>query len=67
METLKYAGSKLGSPESIKKIRKFNDLSTKELGEMLGVSHRTVEGWEQGRPISKKIISSLKILIERSA
>jgi hypothetical protein len=34
-------------------IRRMLNLSTDELAEIAGVSPRTVEGWEQGRPIAK--------------
>ena len=39
--------------DGIRKIRKLLVLSTDDLAEIAGVSRRTVEGWEQGRPIRK--------------
>ena len=38
--------------DGLRKIRRTLKLSTDELAEIAGVSRRTVEGWEQGRPIS---------------
>jgi len=37
----------------IKQIRKDNKLTTTDLADIAGVSRRTVEGWEQGRPVPK--------------
>lgn len=36
----------------VKSIRKKYGISTREFARRLGVSHRTVEGWEQGRTIT---------------
>jgi len=36
-------------PEEIKALRARKAWTTKQLGERIGVSGRTVEGWEQGR------------------
>ena len=43
----------------IKKYRKENKISTRKFALSLGISHRTVEGWEMGRHIP----NSMKILI----
>ena len=37
-------------PDGFRLLRKERGWSTTELGELAGVSRRTVEGWEQGRP-----------------
>lgn len=39
--------------DSIRALRKSRGWSTRQLGEAVGVSHRTVEHWEQGRPVSR--------------
>jgi len=44
----------------IQKLRKILALTTSEMAEILSVSHRTVEGWEQGRPIPDAIIKLIK-------
>lgn len=44
------------TPEQIKKIRKDRKLSVREFAEKIAVSPRTVEGWEQGRNISRQCI-----------
>ncbi len=41
--------------KQLKSLRKrLNDCSTKFIAYKLGVSHRTVEGWEQGRKVTKQ-------------
>jgi len=40
-------------PLDPKRIRKALGMTVKEFAQIAGVSPRTVEGWEQGRPISK--------------
>lgn len=40
--------------DGIRRVRKLLDLSTDDLASIAGVSPRTVEGWEQGRPIPKE-------------
>lgn len=51
------------TPEQIKQIRAAYEWNTKQLGEYLGVSGRTVEDWEQDRHkprgAAKKILSAL--------
>ena len=39
------------TPADIKKIRNEHKLTVAQIADQLGVSPRTVEGWEQGRPI----------------
>ncbi len=46
--------------KAIKILRQWNDWNTAELAERIGVSARTVEGYEQGRPASAPIIRLLK-------
>lgn len=48
------------TPENLKAIRTKHGLSRKALAEICGVSARTVEGWEQGRPVSKPAMMLLK-------
>jgi putative transcriptional regulator len=44
----------------IKKLRKKLGLDTSRFGELIGVSGRTVEGWEQGR--RKPMQPAIKIM-----
>lgn len=37
----------------VKALRAHLNLSTRELADKLGVSHRTVEGWEQARAVPR--------------
>ncbi len=48
------------TPKQIKKLRQELGWSAWKLGKEVGVSPRTVEGWEQGRPISKLALKILK-------
>jgi len=47
--------------KQLQKLRHAAGLSTKELGEKLGVSQRTIENWEQGR---YKIAAAVVKLLE---
>jgi len=51
---------KMRSGDDIQKLRKLLGLSASEMAEILSVSNRTVEGWEQGRPIPDAIIKLIK-------
>ena len=50
--------------EQIKALRKKYGLTKKKLGEICGVSQRTVEGWEQGRSMSKSSEMLLKTWVK---
>lgn len=39
--------------DGIRQLRKLLGMSTDDIAKIAGVSRRTVEGWEQGRPIAK--------------
>lgn len=42
-------GQPMDYAPGVRAVRKKLDLTTAEFGERMGVSARTVEGWEQGR------------------
>lgn len=44
----------------VKRIRKNKGWSVKQMAEYLGVSHRTVEGYSQGRNIPQTVVNLLK-------
>jgi DNA-binding XRE family transcriptional regulator len=44
---------KIDSGLDIQKLRQLLNLSVVDLAEIAAVSHRTIEGWEQGRPMSE--------------
>lgn len=48
-------------PAMIKKIRRENDWSQKDLADYCQVSKRTVEGWEQGRLPEKYVFPLLEL------
>jgi len=50
------------TPEQIKHLR--GDMTTKEFAEIFMVSHRTVEGWEQGRSIRAPVKKRLEQMWE---
>lgn len=49
--------------KGFKLIRKQYDWSTKVIGEYLGVSGRTIEGWEHGRKVPKTALLLLEYVI----
>lgn len=51
--------------QGIRAVRTKYNLNTKTLGEICGVSARTVEGWEQGRPVSKPAMMLLAAWLEK--
>jgi len=53
-------------PEKIRNLREKNGWTQKDLASRCGVSHRTVENWEQGRTaISGPALVILKMLLEK--
>lgn len=42
-------GVEMSLPQTLKTLREEKGWSTKELGKELGVSHKTIENWEQER------------------
>lgn len=55
--------SPLDYADGLRLIRKSKGWSVAEMAEQLGVSARTVEGWEQGRMPSKPALIILSKLI----
>lgn len=51
---------KIENQADIQPLRKLLNLSTANIAEIALVSHRTVEGWEQGREMSDSVIMLLK-------
>lgn len=49
--------------EGVKKLRNQLNLSTQDLADHCGVSRRTVEGWEQGRPPSAAALNVMGYLL----
>lgn len=49
--------------DGFRRVRHLKGWSTSDLAEQLGVSARTVEGWEQGRMPSKPALIILSKLI----
>ena len=58
-------GSVMDYATGIKTLRAKIGLSTQQLAQKIGVSRRTVEGWEQGRPISTPALKLLATLLEK--
>lgn len=56
-------GTALGAREGLRRARRALGLTARELGPLLGVSGRTVEGWEQGRRVPPR--SALLLLAAR--
>lgn len=51
--------------ETIRIIRKANNLTCAEMGKKLGVSGRTIQNWEQGRKIPKFVPLIIDCLIAK--
>uniref|UniRef100_A0A6M3KRN1 Uncharacterized protein n=1 Tax=viral metagenome TaxID=1070528 RepID=A0A6M3KRN1_9ZZZZ len=54
----------LTDPSDAQALRKILGWSVWEMSAWCGVSHRTVEGWEQGRPISDGPASKIRELLD---
>ena len=57
------AGQPMDYAEGIKTLRSVKSLSTTELGALCNVSRRTVEGWEQGRPVDAAALNVMSRLL----
>ena len=57
------AGQVLDYADGFRKLRRLWDWNTARLAEELGVSRRTVEGWEQGRMPSKTALLLLQKIL----
>jgi transcriptional regulator with XRE-family HTH domain len=51
-------------PDLLRQIRRAKGWSVREFAEHLGISQRTVEGWEQGR-FPKNIIPLINFLLTK--
>lgn len=58
-------GSVMSDADGIKAIRKGAGMSTQAFADLVGVSKRTVEGWESGRMPSRLAFWAMAQLIER--
>lgn len=58
--------TKLSEPSSAKKIREKLQLSQTEFANLMGVSVRTLQDWEQGRRIPKGPAKSLLRIAEQN-
>ena len=58
-------GGPLDYAAGIRAIRRKLDLTTEELGAMCGRSRRTVENWEQGRPVPADALNALAPLLRK--
>ena len=54
----------LSVKDGIKRLRKDKQLNTTELARLLGVSRRTIEGWEQGKTVSRMALLFMQRIIE---
>lgn len=57
------AGQPLDYADGLRRLRREKGWNTTKLAELLGVSRRTVEGWEQGRMPSKTALLLLQQIL----
>ena len=57
-------GKPLSHADGLKRLRKMKGWSTSHLAERLGVSGRTVQGWEGGRPMPAPILKLLRFVLD---
>jgi ribosome-binding protein aMBF1 (putative translation factor) len=50
--------------DGVRRLRRTLDLSTSDLARACGCSHRTVEGWEQGRLPSAAALNTMTKLLK---
>lgn len=58
-------GRRMTFAAGVKEIRRRFDLSTGRLARVCKVSRRTVEGWEQGRPLGESALELLHAYLAR--
>jgi len=58
-------GQPMEPKAAVKLLRKQRELTTADLAFLAWVSPRTIEGWEQGRPISPSCARTLATIIEK--
>lgn len=57
-------GRPMDYADGVRQIRRSFGWSVSDLAERCGVSPRTVEGWEQGRPVSTPALLLMQQLLE---
>jgi len=55
------------TPDRIRRLRHEHGWSVADLGQLLSVSPRTVEGYEQGRPVPPPVLKLLEKILEKTA
>ena len=54
---------RLPGPEDVQGLRRMLGWSVSDMAEWCGVSPRTVEGWEQGRPVSEPAAQRIREIL----
>jgi len=57
------AGAVMDYAAGVRAIRRSNDFSTADLAALCDVSPRSVEGWEQGRPVPAAALNVMARLV----
>lgn len=60
-------GSVMDYPEGVRAYRAHQGWTTQQLADACGVSRRTVEGWEQGRPVPAAALNVMSDHLDNSA
>ena len=57
------SGSLIDYADGVRQLREQLQWSTQQLADCCGVSRRTVEGWEQGRPPTAAALNVMSMLV----
>lgn len=57
--------SRISPADALRKLREERGMTRAELAEAMSVSARSVEAWEQGRPISDAMMCRIAAFIQR--
>lgn len=56
-------GEPVGYAEGVRALRELKGWGVAEMAEQMGASKRTVEGWEQGRPVKPMALKLMQTFL----
>lgn len=57
-------GTEYDARAGLRALRERMGWSRRDLAKQCGCSHRTVEGWEQGKPVQKAYLKIIEMLLK---